>query len=483
MVAIVAIATVLRFATITSQSFWIDEATTVHEVGLSFGGMLQAISHNEATPPLYFAVGWVWTRLFGAGELGIRSLSALLGVATVYLCYRCGRELASRAAGCVAAGLTAVSPFMVWYSQEARSYMLLAFLSALSLWCWARAVRAGGRGAIAGWALAAALALATHFFAVLLIAPQAVWLLVRRRSRTAWLAVLGVAAVELALLPLAITDASHPLDEWISGLPLWTRIQQVPFEFGLSQLYRGGQLGLALPLAGVVALIVGVLLWRSRGAAGPVRGAAEAGGLAAVVILAPIAAALVGADYLFARNLMPGWAPLVVVIGIACAAPRDRWGRALGGGLAVALAVAMLWGGMVIAGNRAYQRPDWRGVAAALGPAHGTRMIVTYDGNAAEQPLAIYLPGSGFSYSGVPAAAPAVTVTEVDVVGDTGMTVPRSLPPGVRHLAERYVGTYLVERFGVSRGWRLTPAGLAARAPSLLGPGTSTVAVLVQHPR
>ena len=93
----------LRFATITTQSFWVDEATTVHEVGLSFGQMLDALRLNETTPPLYFALAWVWTRVFGAGELGIRSLSAVCGVALIPVVYMCGRELVSKAAGVVAA--------------------------------------------------------------------------------------------------------------------------------------------------------------------------------------------------------------------------------------------------------------------------------------------------------------------------------------------------------------------------------------------
>jgi mannosyltransferase len=66
--AITAIAALLRFSTITSQSFWVDEAATVHEVGLSLGGMLSAIGAHESTPPLYFSVAWLWTRIFGHGE-------------------------------------------------------------------------------------------------------------------------------------------------------------------------------------------------------------------------------------------------------------------------------------------------------------------------------------------------------------------------------------------------------------------------------
>jgi hypothetical protein len=54
-VAITVVAALLRFATLSSQSFWVDEATTVHEVTLSLGRMLHEIRLNETTPPLYFS--------------------------------------------------------------------------------------------------------------------------------------------------------------------------------------------------------------------------------------------------------------------------------------------------------------------------------------------------------------------------------------------------------------------------------------------
>ena len=75
----------LRFATLTSQSYWFDEAQAAHELHLSFGGMLGAWSSGEPNPPLYFLVAWPWARLFGTGEAGLRSLSALLGTALIPL--------------------------------------------------------------------------------------------------------------------------------------------------------------------------------------------------------------------------------------------------------------------------------------------------------------------------------------------------------------------------------------------------------------
>ena len=41
--------------------------------------MLHSVRVDETTPPLYFVVAWLWAKLFGAGEIGLRSLSAALG--------------------------------------------------------------------------------------------------------------------------------------------------------------------------------------------------------------------------------------------------------------------------------------------------------------------------------------------------------------------------------------------------------------------
>ena len=71
------LAAALRFATLTHQSLWFDEAQAVHEMRLSLGAMLHAWSANEPNPPLYFVVAWPWTHVFGTGEAGLRSLSAV----------------------------------------------------------------------------------------------------------------------------------------------------------------------------------------------------------------------------------------------------------------------------------------------------------------------------------------------------------------------------------------------------------------------
>ncbi len=46
---------------------------------MDFDDLLRTIPESEATPYLYYVLAWPWTRLFGFGEVGLRSLSALAG--------------------------------------------------------------------------------------------------------------------------------------------------------------------------------------------------------------------------------------------------------------------------------------------------------------------------------------------------------------------------------------------------------------------
>ena len=151
------LAAALRFATLDLQSFDFDEAFTVGPVlGGSFGHALDAIPRTESSPPLYYVLAWLWSRPFGLGEVGLRSLSALLGAALVPVVYGAARELASRRAGLIAAALVAVNPLLFFYSQEARTYSLFALTATLSFWAFLAARRDPGRRSLALWALASA---------------------------------------------------------------------------------------------------------------------------------------------------------------------------------------------------------------------------------------------------------------------------------------------------------------------------------------
>src|SRR5436190_20055625 len=84
----------------------------------------------------------------------------------------CGRR-----AALLAGLLAACSPLLVWYSQEARAYALLVLLGSLSVLLMLRALERPSGARLAAWAVVAALALCSHYFAVFLVAPPAAGLL------------------------------------------------------------------------------------------------------------------------------------------------------------------------------------------------------------------------------------------------------------------------------------------------------------------
>ena len=188
---VVVLGAVLRFAELGTRSFWRDEAVSVLLTRMRFGDMLATIPETEGTPPLFYVLAWGWTRIFGDAEAGLRSLPALAGTVTIPVAYAIATRLAGRRAGLATALLTAVSPLLVWHSQDARAYALLVLLGALSfLACLAARealledaeLGAAGRGKavtspLALWAVASALAVATHYFALFLVVAEALWLL------------------------------------------------------------------------------------------------------------------------------------------------------------------------------------------------------------------------------------------------------------------------------------------------------------------
>jgi uncharacterized membrane protein len=477
---LVVIAAALRFATLTHQSLWFDEAQAVHEMRLSLGAMLRTWSANEPNPPLYFVVAWLWTHVFGTGAAGLRSLSAVLGTATVPLVYLAARELVSKRASLFAAGLITLSPFMIWYSQEAREYGLLAALSAASLIFFARLWRApGARRDLIWWTVFSALALLTQYFAIFLVGAQALLLLYRKRDPAILVALVALALVEATLIPHLVAHQSHPAG-WIDNFRLSVRIRQVPVAFGFSPQYQS-QTALNFGLLAAAALAGAMIALLLVGADGrELRGAALAAGLAAFVLLVPLVLALVGHDYYEPRALIPAMIPLAVAVGAACAASGARVPGAV---LALLLGALFVYAAVKITTDHRYQRANWSGVAAALGPAQGTRAIAAYDGTFATAPLAVTMPGvawTGADQTPQVREAP-VTVTEVDVVGDVGQSVSAHLPAGARLLSSRRVDNYLVFRFALRRPWRaITPQQIGQRTTTLVGPASGVPAVLIQ---
>jgi hypothetical protein len=480
--ALTAAAAALRFALIAHQGFWFDEANTSQLVSFSPGPMLTLIKHYESTPPLYYGAAWVWARIFGFGEAGLRSFSALSGVLAVPVAYGAAAKLISKRAGVIAAALTAFSPLLIWYSQEARAYELVVLLTGLSLLTFAFARERPSGSALASWTLASALALATEYYAALVVVPEALWLLYLHRRdpgiRRVLAAVAVLVLIAIPLLWFAISQNATGHASWIAPIPLGPRLRQIipQFAAGFQSPARGVLMRLAeaAALCGLIALVLRSDRVERRG--GLIALSIALGGFVLSLLL--IAG---GIDDIITRNVISLWMPAAVALAGGLAARRAR---TLGVICTVVLCAVGLTGAIAVAADRTFQRPDWRGVARVLGPgpSSATRAILIQRYRDV-LPLSLYLPGlkswphrGTDKYSTYVGANP---VSEFDVVtiaaprvylcwwgaacNLTPSRLQASYPiPGFHVAWIRHVNQFTIMRMVAARPVKLTPQTVSA---------------------
>lgn len=477
------LAAALRLATLSVQSFWLDEGYTERLLRMPFGQMIRTVPKTESTPYLYYVVAWVWTHVFGFGEYGVRSLSALAGIATVPVVYVAARWLAGRRAAAIAALLVAVSPLMVWFSQEARAYALATLLSALTVLCVVGYQRSRRSRWLAGWAVSAALGLATHYFLAFVVLGELVWLWrAAPHDRRLAAAVGSVAVAGCALLPLAITQQQTGHADYISHASLHTTLVQIPKQLLIG--YASPHQKLTAVLAALLVLVGAVM---PLALSAPVRArAAWPLATGAIAVLVPIVLAICGVDFLDARNVLPALPPLVIAgaIGfsgwqeLAVDSRRPGW-RTIGSWAAGALAIVSLVVVVRVNTDARYQRDDWRGVAHALGHGTGARVLLV-DPASGAIPLRAYMPG-------LRALTAPAAVRELDVAvvprnvrgGGVGspplLTGRQPAPAGFTLTNATYGSTYTVLRYTAPSPVVIAPS--VAAAPWL---GQSGYGALVQ---
>jgi 4-amino-4-deoxy-L-arabinose transferase-like glycosyltransferase len=208
LIALMLAAFAVRLYRLDAQSLWSDEGLSLYRARLSPGENLTnvivvppGVATRDTNPPLYFIALSALRLVAGESEYALRFLSVIMGVLTVPLLYVLGKRLWDGRGGMVAATLAAVSPFLVWYSQEARMYTSLAALSVASTYALLRAVEPGSPQSIRRWltwAFVTAAALYTHFTAFFLLPFEGllifsvIWHANRRRALVAVLMLIGL---------------------------------------------------------------------------------------------------------------------------------------------------------------------------------------------------------------------------------------------------------------------------------------------------
>lgn len=374
--ALIALGAVVVLYKLGASSYFIDEANSIAEVRGSVSHLWDGVRGIEASPATYFFGLHYWLSLTGGTSEWIARLpSALAAIALVPATWRLGELFAPGSwAAPLAALLSALSPLVLQYAQQARPYAPLILALAVT----GIAVIEARRRASARWlafaALAAAIALSLHYFAILIVLPLSVWLLRGRTLPVRWrLGYVGVVgAVFLAWLPLADEQYAHGGVGAFGNLTLTHVLVVVGSPFWGRSGVRASvlePLGAAIVLAALVTCALPAVRQRVR----------DWGLLVALValpLLALIITAAAGKDVLVNR-----WAAVVapfafVAIAIALISIPRRLPRIAAG--AVVLGVCAV--GIVKSDRPAGFYADARGALRTVRDGAGHGDVVAYIG-------------------------------------------------------------------------------------------------------
>jgi hypothetical protein len=352
-----------------------DEMSTYWMVTAGGLGDVVAKVHTDAeiTPPLSFALSWLATRIDLTPEL-LRLPSLLAGAATIPLVYAVGARTVGRRAAVVATALTALSPFLIFYSTEARGYALMVALVLLSTLALLQAVDSGRTRWWIVYGAASCAAVYSHYTSVFPLGAQLLWLLwAHPEARRPALAATAAAGVGfLPWLSGLRIDMDSATTDILSALQPFTPgyVRSAVAHWVLAYPYAIGGTGVR-DLPGVPALVMlgvatglglaglAVRAFRARPALD--RRVVLVVALAAACPVGEAAFSAVGSNLLGTRNLAASWPGLALCLAALVLAAGRRLGLA-----AAALAVAAFAIGAANMLDADFGRADYEGVAAYL---------------------------------------------------------------------------------------------------------------------
>lgn len=166
----------LRIYGIGSESLWLDEAYSERISHLGPVDMIKTIiDQEENNPPFYYVLLHYWTEMFGNDEFSLRLLSVLFGSMSILLIYSLGSLIVNKNVGLAAALILALSLFQVKYSQEARCYTLLLFLTLSSYYSLLKLMWTGKLKYSMIYILSGAIIIYTHHYGALILVSQNIY--------------------------------------------------------------------------------------------------------------------------------------------------------------------------------------------------------------------------------------------------------------------------------------------------------------------
>lgn len=200
-VCILILGTGMRLYRLGHQSLWTDEVLTFLSSKGTLSNVLFQTDINTNILPLYYVVVNAVLKV-GNQDALLRVPSVVFASFSILLLYFVAANWLGKTTGLICALLIAISPFHIWYSQEARPYSLLLFLGVLSIWFLQKLIHTPfGLKFKVGFIFTAAATFYCHTIAIAFIGAMGAYVLiaVTRRKWKSWIPVFG--SIVLLVLP------------------------------------------------------------------------------------------------------------------------------------------------------------------------------------------------------------------------------------------------------------------------------------------
>ncbi len=164
----------LRFYNIGEESFWLDESATAltikeysaNEISANIvqkGQILPDYYQSNVDLPIYYIILEYWSNIFGLNEASLRAFSALFGALSILLVFTIAKELFDNLTALIASLLFSISAVMIEYSQEARLYSFLIFITLACAYFLLKSLKEKRNSHIVSFIVFNALGIYTHY--------------------------------------------------------------------------------------------------------------------------------------------------------------------------------------------------------------------------------------------------------------------------------------------------------------------------------
>ena len=273
------LAFLMRRKGLATQSLWFDETDLVSRASQDLPAILKSFFKPGENGPLYTLFMHFWVQFAGTGEAAVRTPSLIAGTLAVPLIFLVGRKLGGLAVGLVAALLLTVSPYHLWYSQDAKMYPLALCMTLASVYLFLRGFESNKKGWWFAYVIITTLGFYIHLMTALIVGVELVYFLAQSlrlhprtwnlKPETRKLALISLGLLTLPYLPIALWQLVALRDGtvgngWFQPVGLLEMLNTLGRRFGVNRSLEPWETIGALTFAGLAGLGL-VVVWLGLG--------------------------------------------------------------------------------------------------------------------------------------------------------------------------------------------------------------------------